>query len=222
MIGTSLKSYRGVIALPKPIFRRAAVFAAVLAGTPVLFAQTPGVPYGQPIAPAPADPAIAQALKQISPAQIRADIEKLVTFNNRSTLSSMETDLPPGTGINAAAAWLFSEYTRISAACGGCLQVKRDDFMEPPSTAPGGRVKRETRLQNIYAVLKGTDPAQAKRRVLVTGHYDSRNTDVMNTHDAAPGANDDASGVAVSLESARVLSKLKFPATVVFVAVAGE
>ena len=72
-------------------------------------------------------------------------------------------------------------------------------------------------------MLKGTDPAQANRRVLVTGHYDSRITDVLNaTAAAAPGANDDASGVAVSLESARVLTQLKFPATIVFVAVAGE
>src|SRR6202044_2190546 len=71
-------------------------------------------------------------------------------------------------------------------------------------------------------ILRGSDPAQAPRMVLVTGHYDSRNTLNANTHDAAPGANDDASGVAVSLESARVLSKLKFPSSIVFVAVAGE
>ena len=70
--------------------------------------------------------------------------------------------------------------------------------------------------------MKGSDPAQSGRRVLVTGHYDSRNSDNFNTHDPAPGANDDASGVAVSLECARVLSKLKLPSTIVFVAVAGE
>ncbi len=180
------------------------------------------MPFGQPIATAPPDPAIAHALAAISPAQIRADIEKLVTFGNRSTLSSMDTDLPPGTGITAAADWLFAEYTRISAACGNCLEVKRDDFMEPANPAPNSRVRKDTRLQNIYAILKGTDPAQTQRRVLVTGHYDSRNSDNFNTHDAAPGANDDASGVAVSLESARALSRLRFPATLVFVAVAGE
>ena len=188
----------------------------------VASAQTPGTPIGQPIAVAPADPAITKAIQQIAPAQIHADIEKLVSFGNRSTLSSMDTDLPPGTGVSAAADWLFSEYTRISEACGGCLEVKRDDYMEPASTAPGGRVAQPTRLQNIYAVLKGTDPAQSARRVLVTGHYDSRNSDNANTHDPSPGANDDASGVAVSIECARALSKLKFPATIVFVAVAGE
>ncbi len=169
-----------------------------------------------------ADPAIARAIQGISAEKVHDDIATLVSFGNRSTLSSMDTDLPAGTGVTAAADWVFAEFTRISEACGGCLEVKRDDFMEPANPAPNSRVKRETRLQNIYAVLKGTDPAQAGRRVLVTGHYDSRNSDNFNTHDPAPGANDDASGVAVSLESARVLSKLKFPSTIVFVAVAGE
>lgn len=177
---------------------------------------------GTPIATAPADPAIARAIATISPEQIHADIEQLVTYKNRSTLSSMDTDLPAGTGVTAAADWVFAEFTRISAACGGCLEVKRDDFVEPASSAPGSRITKPTRIQNIYAVLRGMDPAQAGRRVLVTGHYDSRNSDNFNTHDGAPGANDDASGVAVSLESARVLTKLKFPATIVFVAVAGE
>ena len=178
--------------------------------------------HGEPIAPPAPDPAIARAIAQISPEQIHADIEKLVSFKNRSTLSSMDTDLPPGTGVNAAADWVFAEFTRISQACGGCLEVKRDDYVEPAVHTPLSRITRDTRLQNIYAVLKGTDPAQSNRRILVTGHYDSRNSDNLNTHDPAPGANDDASGVAVSLESARVLSKLKFPSTIVFVAVAGE
>ena len=134
----------------------------------------------------------------------------------------MDKDLPANTGVSAAADWIFAEFTRISAACGNCLDVRRDDFIEPASDAPGSRIKQATRIQNIYAVLKGTDPAQEARKVLVTGHYDSRNSDNFNTHDPAPGANDDASGVAVSLESARTLSKMHFPATLVFVAVAGE
>jgi hypothetical protein len=189
--------------------------------------QTPAAPLVQPsaahaIAPAPADPAIAAALKQVSPERIQAIIAQLVKFNNRSTLSSMDTDLAPGTGILPAADWIEAQFKEISAACGNCLEVKRDDFIEPASDAPYSRIKKPTRIVNIYAVLHGTDPAQAERRVLVTGHYDSRVTDIMNSHDAAPGANDDATGVAVSLESARVLSKLKFPSSIVFVAVAGE
>ncbi|HEX4650222.1 MAG TPA: M20/M25/M40 family metallo-hydrolase, partial [Granulicella sp.] len=174
------------------------------------------------ITPAPADPAIAAALKQVSPERIQAIITRLVAFQTRSTLSSMDTDLAPGTGILPAADWIEAQFKQISAACGNCLEVKRDDFIEPASDAPYSRIKKPTRIVNVYAILRGTDPAQADRRVLVTGHYDSRVTDIMNSHSPAPGANDDASGVAVSLESARVLSKLKFPSSIVFVAVAGE
>ncbi len=177
---------------------------------------------GVPLTPWPADPAITRALRQISPERVQADIETLVRFRNRSTLSSMETDLPTGTGINAAADWIEAEFGRYSAACGGCLEVKRDTFTEPGSTSAGSRIVKPTRLVNVYAVLRGSDPAQATRRVLVTGHYDSRVNDVMDTHAPAPGANDDASGVAVSLECARVLSQMHLAATVVFVAVAGE
>jgi hypothetical protein len=195
--------------------------AILIAVTGTGVAQTAGS-QGGGFPTAKADPAIAKAIAGISPDMVKADIAKLVSFKNRSTLSSMDTDLPPGTGVTAAADWIFSEYTKISEACGGCLEVKRDDYVEPAVNTPNSRITRDTRLQNIYAVLKGTDPAQANRRVLVTGHYDSRNSDNFNTHDDAPGANDDASGVAVSIESARALSKLKFPSTIVFMAVAGE
>jgi acetylornithine deacetylase/succinyl-diaminopimelate desuccinylase-like protein len=177
---------------------------------------------GQPVTAAPSDPAIAKALTQVSPDNIKAIITKLVSFKNRSTLSSMDTDLPPGTGINAAADWIESEFKRYSEACGGCLEVKRDEFIEPAGTGPAARITKPTKLTNVYAILRGTDPTQAARYVLVTGHYDSRNSDNFNTHDPAPGANDDASGTAVSLESARVLSKLKFPSTIIFLTVAGE
>lgn len=191
--------------------------ALALLAAPALVAQQS---VGKPIPPAPADPQIAAALRQVSTERIHATIAKLVTFKNRSTLSSMDTDLPAGTGINAAADWIYSEFERYSQACGGCLEVKRDVYTEP--AVPGSRIQRATKLQNIYAILKGTDPAQAERRVLVTGHYDSRNSNVMDSHNPAPGANDDASGTAVSLECARVLSQHKFPSTIVFVAVAGE
>jgi hypothetical protein len=196
----------------------AAIFLLLVA--PMHAQQTAAL--GQPIVPAAADPAITDALQQVSPDRIRATIEKLVSFNNRNTLSSMDTDLAPNTGVSAAANWIESEFKRTSAACGGCLEVKRDDFIEPPQPGLNSRILKPTRITNVYAILRGTDPAQAARMVLVTGHYDSRNTNVLDTHNPAPGANDDASGVAVSLESARVLSKLKFPATIVFVAVAGE
>jgi hypothetical protein len=99
--------------------------------------------------------------------------------------------------------------------------VKRDEFVEPASMNAGGRIPRATKLVNVYAVMHGTGGETAPW-VLVTGHYDSRATDVMDARVGAPGANDDASGVAVSLESARALSGLKLTGTIVFVAVAGE
>jgi Peptidase family M28 len=167
---------------------------------------------------APADPAIAGALAQVSGARIRQTIEKLVGFGTRDTISSMETDLPPGQGVTAAADWIAGQFEEISKECGGCLEVKRDTFTNPAAE----RIPKPTTITNVYAILKGNDAVQAKRMYLVTGHYDSRNSDTLDDHGAAPGANDDASGVAVSIECARVLSKLKFPASLVFVAVAGE
>ena len=166
------------------------------------------------------DTAIQAAVAKISAEKVQADIAKLVSFSTRNTLSSMDSDQPLGQGINAAADWVESEFKAISAQCGGCLEVKRDTFEEPGSTARGSRITKPTKLTNIYAVLHGT--MKTAPWVLVTGHYDSRATDVMDSHTGAPGANDDASGVAVSLESARALSSLKLPGTVVFVAVAGE
>jgi Zn-dependent M28 family amino/carboxypeptidase len=165
------------------------------------------------------DPAIAAAMKDISAAQIQATIEKLVSFGNRSTLSAADPEsVAAGRGIGAAREWIKSEFERYSNACGGCLDVRTDDFIEPPNR----RIAKPTQLVNVYAVLKGTDAENAKRIYLVTGHYDSRNSDNFNVTDPAPGANDDASGTAVSLECARVLSKHKFPATIIFLTVPGE
>jgi hypothetical protein len=140
----------------------------------------------------------------------------------------MDTDLPPGRGINAAADWIAGQFDAISRQCGNCLEVKRDSFIADPASGEpwARRIPKPTKITNVYAVLRGTDPAQAKRMVLVTGHYDSMNSNAFanwaDTSGDAPGANDDASGVAVSLACARALSKLKFPSTIVFVAVAGE
>jgi hypothetical protein len=173
---------------------------------------------GAPIVPEAADAAIQKALQTISAGEIEHTIKSLVAFQTRNTLSSMERDLPKGQGINAAADWIEGEFKRYSAECGGCLEVKRDVFTETPQD----RIPRPTTITNVYAILRGSDPAQAKRMYLVTGHYDSRNSDTLDARGAAPGANDDASGVAVSLASARALSRLRLPATLVFVAVAGE
>lgn len=165
------------------------------------------------------DPQIAAAVQQVSPQRIQANIEKLVSFGTRSTISAQDpASISAGHGIGAAREWIQSEFERYSKDCGGCLEVKTDSFTQDPAE----RIPKATQITNVYAVLKGTDPTSAKRIVLVTGHYDSRNTDVLDVKGDAPGANDDGSGTAVSMECARVLSKMKFPATIIFLAVAGE
>jgi hypothetical protein len=203
--------------LPRSIPRLGLLLALSLYGA-MSHAQPDFLIGATPVAPATPDPAIAGALETIQPAPIEKTIKTLVGFLTRSTLSSMATDLPPGQGINAAADWIAAQFEQFSHNCGGCLEVHRDTFTEPAAD----RIPQPTTITNVYAILRGTDPVQAKRMVLVTGHYDSRNTNILDARGEAPGANDDASGVAVSLECARALSKLHLPATVVFVAVAGE
>jgi hypothetical protein len=166
-----------------------------------------------------ADPQITVALADVSAQRIQANIEKLVSFQTRLTLSAQDPDsIKAGHGIGAAREWIKAEFERYSHDCGGCLEVKTDSFTENP----GDRIPKPTIITNVYAVLSGTNPESAKRIVLVTGHYDSRNSDTFDASGIAPGANDDGSGTAVSLECARVLSKLKFPATIIFLTVAGE
>jgi hypothetical protein len=169
--------------------------------------------------PLPADSKITAALMQVSAQRIQANIERLVSFQTRLTLSAQDPEsIKGGHGIGAAREWIKEEFERYSQECGGCLEVKTDTFTD----GPADRMPQPTVITNVYAVLKGTDPGSAGRMVLVTGHYDSRNSNTFDASGAAPGVNDDASGTAVSLESARVLSKLKFPATIVFLTVAGE
>ena len=177
---------------------------------------------GTPLKATPVDKEIAIALKDVSVERIHRNIETLVNFKTRMTTSMNDTDLPPGTGILAAADYIEGQFEAISKDCGGCLEVKEDVFIQPASDLPGSRIANDTKLINIYAILKGSDPARAGRMYLVTGHYDTRITNMNDTHDFAPGANDDTSGTAVSVECARVLSKHRFPATIIFATVPGE
>jgi hypothetical protein len=193
--------------------------ASVAQQNPEPPAQKPAAVVETSVQPSEQDPQIVAALKDVSAQRIRATIEKLVSFKNRNTLSSNDQEMiSQGLGVTAAAKWIQEELESYSKACGGCLQVKTDSFTQPV----GSRVPTPTPLTNVYAILPGTDAENAKRMYLVTGHYDSRNSDTLNTKDPAPGANDDASGTAVSLECARVLSQHKFPATLIFLTVAGE
>ncbi|HJX85097.1 MAG TPA: M28 family peptidase, partial [Candidatus Angelobacter sp.] len=168
------------------------------------------------------DPTIVQIMREVSPQHVQQTIVKLAGFYTRHTLSVNNPDAATSErGAIAARTWIKSEFERYSAACGGCLEVKTDTFTEQP-TGARSRIPVPTELQNVYAILHGTDPEQTKRIYLVTGHYDSRNTDPLNSTNEAPGANDDGSGTAVSLECARVMSKHKFAATIIFLTVVGE
>src|SRR3984957_17713470 len=165
------------------------------------------------------DAQIGGAVKEVSAERIRANVEKLVSFGTRLTISAQDpAAIGSGRGVGAAREGIKSEFERYSKDCGGCLEVKTDAFTEPAAD----RIPQPTEITNIYAILKGTDAENTKRGVLVTGHYDSRNSDILDVKGEAPGANDDGSETAVSLECARVLSKLKFPATIIFLTVAGE
>lgn len=143
---------------------------------------------------------------------IRAIIERLVSFGTRHTLSS-QTD--PKRGIGAALRWTEDELRRYSRACGGCLTIAT-----PSDVVTGRRVPTPTKVTNVLAIQRGTrDP---NRVVIISGHIDSRVSDVMDFTKDAPGANDDGSGTAAVIEAARVLSKHKFPYTIVYAALSGE
>jgi hypothetical protein len=195
------------------------IVALVLAESPSAGRAQQSATPANVVDPGIVDPRIGEAIRQVSAERIQKTIEKLVSFGNRSTISPQDAaTVKAGKGVGAARDWIQSEFDRYSKDCGGCLEVKTDGFIEQPQD----RIKTPTQIANVYAVLRGSDPAQATRIVLVTGHYDSRNSDTFNGTDPAPGANDDGSGTAVSLECARVLSKYKFPATIIFLTVAGE
>lgn len=143
---------------------------------------------------------------------LKADIDKLVSFGTRHTLSSA-TD--PKRGIGAARAWTKSEFEAISKECGGCLTI-----MTPSDTVTGTRIPTSAEIVNVLAVQKGeSDP---NRVVIISGHIDSRVTDVMDAAHDAPGANDDGSGTAAVIEAARALSHKKFAATIVYAVLTGE
>jgi hypothetical protein len=163
-------------------------------------------------APAKTDPELAAIAGKVDEAKLRATIERLVAFGTRHTLSDRTSD---SRGIGAAERWTAAQFQAMSKACGGCLEV-----VTPMQTFTGRRVPQPTQIGAILAVQKGTtDP---DRVIVISGHIDSRVTDVMNATSDAPGANDDGSGTAAVIEAARVLSQHKFPATLVFAVLEGE
>jgi Zn-dependent M28 family amino/carboxypeptidase len=165
-------------------------------------------------ADAPPDPqAVLTAIAgEVDPQALHATIAKLVAFGTRHTLSDTVSETR---GIGAARRWTKARFEAISRDCGGCLEI-----VTPSQVFTGKRIVRPAEVMDVVAIQRGTtDPG---RVVAITGHIDSRVTDVMDaTHDA-PGANDDASGVAAVLESARILSKRRFAATIVYGVLSGE
>lgn len=194
------------VLLKEDMMRSLPLAAALALLATTVVAQTPA-------APPPGDTLLLQQLAtQPSAERIEADVRTLVGFGTRHSLSETESDTR---GIGAARRWVHAEFERISAACGGCLEV-----MYVGDTYTGPRVPEPTEIVSVVAIQRGTtDP---NRYVLMGGHLDSRVSDVANFTDDAPGANDDASGVAGTIEAARVLSQHRFPGSIVYVAFSGE
>ncbi len=161
------------------------------------------------------NPFIANMVNQVSARRIEEDIRKLVSFGTRNTNSAQDN---PNRGIGAARDWIFNQLKEISISCKGCLQVEKQSFEQQPT--PNRRILKPTVITNIFAKLTGTtDP---NRIYVVSAHYDSMCADPADGECDAPGANDDASGVAAVLEMARIMSRYKFDASIIFLLVAGE
>ncbi|GIE89250.1 M20/M25/M40 family metallo-hydrolase [Actinoplanes regularis] len=154
-----------------------------------------------------------EILREIDPRRIEATVRRLAAFGTRHTLSAQDD---PVRGIGAARDWIHRQLTGHAAASGGRMTVELQSFVQPVSP----RVPTPTTITNVIATLRGS--VTPERIYVVTGHYDSRATDVLDFTSDAPGADDDASGVAVVLELARVLARRAPEATLVLAAVAGE
>jgi hypothetical protein len=161
------------------------------------------------------DSEIINMINNVSKDSLQSYIHQLVSFGTRSTLST-QTD--KAKGIGAARNWVLNKFKLDAQQTNGRINAYIDTVTLP---ADNKRVNRQILLGNVVAVLKGSDTAD-KRIFIISGHLDSRRSDVMDSTGVAPGANDDASGVAAVIEAARVMSQYNFPATVIFVAVSGE
>jgi hypothetical protein len=185
----------------------AAVAAPLIGG-----AEASASPRSRPRPQAP-DATLRAMLREIDPRRIERLVRRLAGFGTRHTLSEQEN---PVRGIGAARDWIYGEMQRYAAASGGRMTVELQSFVQPVSP----RVPVPTVITNVIATLRGS--TSPERVYVVTGHYDSRVSDVMDATSDAPGADDDASGVAAVMEMARVFASRSTEATVVFAAVAGE
>jgi len=194
-------SASAVTAVAAPVLSRAAPATAAPVGT------------GSAVIGQGFDPDLLAMLRRVDPDRIHATVLRLTQFGTRHTASS-QTD--PVRGIGAATAWVFQQMQAIAATSSGRMTVQQQTFVQPVSN----RIPVPTTITNVIATLHGT--ASPERFYVVTGHLDSRVTDVLDFTSDAPGADDDASGVAVVLELARLFATRQFPGTLVFATVAGE
>jgi Peptidase family M28 len=198
----------------------AGTVGAALVGSAAEGAASPADPalaapsgLGAALGPSKFDPELRRLLRNVDAERIGATIQRLTEFGTRHTLSS-QTD--PVRGIGAATDWVAQQLDAIAATSGGNMTVQRQSFIQP--VGPRGPVP--TRITNVIATLKGT--ASPERFYVVTGHLDSRVTDVLDFTSDAPGADDDGSGVACVLELARLFATHRFPGTLILATVAGE
>jgi Zn-dependent M28 family amino/carboxypeptidase len=194
--------------MPQARISRTLLAGLIAAATTSAFAAQPATP---DVTRHQAD--IDKIVSEISPKRIEGYIRKLVSFGTRHTMSDTTSDTR---GIGAARRWIKSELERCGA--GTRMQVAFDSYVDQG----GPRISKPTEVVNVVATLPGTQAESKDRMYVVSGHYDSRVTDVMNYTDDAPGANDDASGTAAVIEMACVMAKHNFDATLVFMTVAGE
>ncbi len=191
----------------------AGALSTAFAGAAVASDDPRNFPTGPPPTARKPDPELRKLLGEVDPRRIEANIRKLASFGTRHTLSSQDD---PNRGIGAAAEWIYAELQDYARRSGGRMTVEKQSYVQEPAS----RIPVATRITNVIATLRGSkDP---NRTYVVSGHYDSRVTDVMNFTSDAPGADDDASGVAVAMELARITATRRPEATMVFAAVAGE
>jgi len=211
MENNDVRSGVGSTPLARRTFLSASAVTAVTA--PLLISGTALAGTAPAVTRQDPDPGLRGLLREIDPDRIKATILRLVQFGTRHTASS-QTD--PVRGIGAATAWVTGQMQAIAATSSGRMTVQQQTFVQPVSP----RIPVPTTITNVIATLKGT--ASPERFYVITGHLDSRVTDVLNFTADAPGADDDGSGVAVALELARLFATRQFPGTLVFATVAGE
>lgn len=197
------------ISSSRRVFLSSAVTAAGLIGTPAAAAAPSSPP---PTAQRP-DRTLRDLVRAVDPARLEATVRALAGFGTRHTLSS-QTD--PVRGIGAARDWLYARMQEIAATSDGRMTVELQSYVQQPAS----RIPVATTITNVVATLRGS--VAPERVYVVSGHYDSRASNVDDAVVDAPGADDDASGVAAVLEMARLMATRDPAATIVFSAVAGE